>query len=251
MSATRAFTCDNEADRRGAGNTATVLTHLSDLSGRGLGVSLPSNEEWRPVLGYEGLYEVSTEGRVRTLRKGHLMHPHTDRHGYLLAGLSRDGKQRTTRVHHMVLEAFVGPRPEGLVGCHNNGDPSDNRLENLRWDTQRNNNLDAVRHGRNNEARKENCSNGHPLSGDNLRVHTRRSGKTTRRCVTCQRALSRAWKRAWTQRRQAAALAQPAPAAALPDVSAIACSCDSDLVPPHPAHLPWPAPAAPTEEGRQ
>lgn len=50
-------------------------------------------------------------------------------------------------VHRLVLEAFVGPCPAGMEGCHNNGCPSDNRLQNLRWDTRLANNADKIRHG--------------------------------------------------------------------------------------------------------
>lgn len=55
------------------------------------------------------------------------------------------GKPRL--IHTLVLEAFVGPRPEGASGCHNNGIPCDNRLDNLRWDTPRGNSLDRLKHG--------------------------------------------------------------------------------------------------------
>lgn len=54
---------------------------------------------------------------------------------------------RKYRVHRLVLEAFVGPCPPGMECCHNNGNPADNRLENLRWDTRSANCLDAVQHG--------------------------------------------------------------------------------------------------------
>lgn len=47
----------------------------------------------------------------------------------------------------MVLEAFVGPCPIGYEGCHNDGDPSNNQVANLRWDTHRNNQLDQLKHG--------------------------------------------------------------------------------------------------------
>ncbi len=50
-------------------------------------------------------------------------------------------------VHRLVLEAFVGPCPPGMEGCHNNGDPWDNQLSNLRWDTHKNNMADAMSHG--------------------------------------------------------------------------------------------------------
>lgn len=58
-----------------------------------------------------------------------------------------DGRAVNRSVHRLVLEAFVGPAPEGMEGCHNNGDPWDNRLENLRWDTHQANMADAAAHG--------------------------------------------------------------------------------------------------------
>jgi hypothetical protein len=51
------------------------------------------------------------------------------------------------KVHRLVLEAFVGVCPRGYVGCHSDGDPENNRLSNLRWDSQKNNVADQVRHG--------------------------------------------------------------------------------------------------------
>lgn len=50
-------------------------------------------------------------------------------------------------VHRLVLEAFVGPCPEGMQACHNNGIRDDNRVENLRWDTPKGNSLDKAKHG--------------------------------------------------------------------------------------------------------
>jgi hypothetical protein len=55
------------------------------------------------------------------------------------------GKHRL--VHRLVLEAFVGPCPDGMECCHDDGNPSNNRLDNLRWDTKRNNQNDRLRHG--------------------------------------------------------------------------------------------------------
>lgn len=68
---------------------------------------------------------------------------------HLTVKLYRDGKWANRRVHRLVLEAFVGPCPEGMQGCHNDGNPENNALENLRWDTIRGNMLDAVNHGTN------------------------------------------------------------------------------------------------------
>jgi hypothetical protein len=67
--------------------------------------------------------------------------------GYRLVTIYADGKKSTRSVHSLVLTAFVGPRPDGMVGCHNNGVCHDNRIENLRWDTQAGNLRDRVAHG--------------------------------------------------------------------------------------------------------
>jgi hypothetical protein len=64
-----------------------------------------------------------------------------------MVALWKDGGQRTQTVHHLVLKAFVGPPAEGQVCRHLNGQPADNRLENLRWGTPKENSQDMVRHG--------------------------------------------------------------------------------------------------------
>src|SRR5665647_1789598 len=102
-----------------------------------------SAEEWRAVPGYEGTYEVSDQGRVRALaridaqggrRRGRLFKPsRMDAWGHRGVKLRRDGVVRSRYVHHLVLEAFVGPRPAGTEACHWNDVPDDNRLVNLRW----------------------------------------------------------------------------------------------------------------------
>lgn len=56
-------------------------------------------------------------------------------------------RERRRPIHHLVLEAFVGPRPAGMEGCHNDGDPTNNRLDNLRWDTSKANQADKTKHG--------------------------------------------------------------------------------------------------------
>lgn len=68
-------------------------------------------------------------------------------HGYFFVDLWNDGRSRIFTVHRIVLIAFRGPCPDGLEGCHNNGDRKDNRLENLRRDKHSNNQLDQRRHG--------------------------------------------------------------------------------------------------------
>ena len=67
--------------------------------------------------------------------------------GHCVVHLYVGGRRATRAIHRLVLETFVGPCPAGMEACHNNGDPTDNRLENLRWDTHSNNAKDAVQHG--------------------------------------------------------------------------------------------------------
>lgn len=94
-------------------------------------------------------------------------------------------------VHTAVLLAFVGERPEGLEACHNNGIPSDNRLENLRWDTRSSNRRDTILHGKDHNKFKAECKNGHPFDGENLSY--RPDG--ARRCKTCTRENMRRYRR--------------------------------------------------------
>lgn len=84
-------------------------------------------------------------------------HPCPDTDGYPILGLYKDGKRHTCAVHKLVLTAFRGPRPKGLVACHNNGIRDDNRLGNLRWDTPASNYRDRDIHG--NTARGEKSGN--------------------------------------------------------------------------------------------
>jgi hypothetical protein len=110
-------------------------------------------EEWRPVVGYEGLYEVSSHGRVISMNfQGKsdaigMMKPQYSLDGYPRFGLRKDSKRTFFYGHRLVLEAFVGPRPDGMTACHGNGIPDDNTISNLRWDTRKSNEADKERHG--------------------------------------------------------------------------------------------------------
>lgn len=110
-------------------------------------------EEWRDIKGFDG-YEVSSLGRVRSHWRGRpkVLKLKAHKQGYLEIGLydapRRDGgKQRYQLVHRLVLAAFDRAPNEGEVCRHLNGDPSDNRLDNLCWGTQSDNWMDAFHHG--------------------------------------------------------------------------------------------------------
>lgn len=116
-------------------------------------------ETWRPALGFDGIYSVSTLGRVRSEPRVvvHSSGGEMRRVGRLLAinlatkyptvQLCRGGKIKLRTVHSLVLEAFVGPRPDGAECCHNDSDPMNCALSNLRWDTRAGNFGDMVPNG--------------------------------------------------------------------------------------------------------
>lgn len=106
-----------------------------------------ADERWLAVPGYEGLYEVSDQGRVRKLvsRNGHpagMLRPTRRDDGYLIVRLCRDGKSRGWLVHRIVLTAFIGPHPPSIHGAHINSIKGDNRLANLHWCTPKENEAD-------------------------------------------------------------------------------------------------------------
>lgn len=111
-------------------------------------------EEWRVVVGWDD-YEVSSLGRVRSWKNNRhgrsaqprILNPALHPLGYARVGLSMGHAKRITKVHVLVAEAFYGSRPDGLEVRHLNGDPWDNRLENLRYGTPKENAKDQDLHG--------------------------------------------------------------------------------------------------------
>jgi len=110
------------------------------------------DEVWRPIRGYEGHYEISNHGNVRSLKnnKNKLLKNIIGYKGYRVVNLSlNDKKVKKYKIHVLVLEAFIckRPGPTHLIhACHNDGNRTNNHLHNLRWDSPRNNQLDLIKH---------------------------------------------------------------------------------------------------------
>lgn len=106
---------------------------------------------WKPIAGYEGLYEVSADGEVRSTPRprtaGGILRS-VSIHGYRSIMLSKEGKTKRYLIHRLVLAAFVRPPTEGECAMHINDCPADNRLDNLRWDTFQANSRDMIAKGR-------------------------------------------------------------------------------------------------------
>lgn len=118
-------------------------------------------EIWKDIPGYEGRYQASTEGRIRSvdhrvrvvvhgkettrLSPGRVLRPGAKKDGHMTVVLGH--KAHGSNVHQLVMLTFVGPVPEGCEVCHNDGDPTNNALENLRYDTRSENIKDVLRQG--------------------------------------------------------------------------------------------------------
>lgn len=156
-------------------------------------------ERWLPVHGWEGLYEISDQGRARSLDRsvidsrgrsrrfsGQVRIP-TLASGYPRIAMTRMGVREYRAIHVMVLETFVGLRPDGMEACHSDDNKLNNNVSNLRWDTQSENAKDIVRHGYHRLSSRTQCPREHPLESPNLRVKS--SGH--KECLSCARARSR------------------------------------------------------------
>lgn len=123
-----------------------------------------NGEIWRDVPGYDGHFEASSFGRVRSKDRivvkktryggvmtqryyGKILNPHTER-GYKYVHVGVAGRKVRVGVHRLVLLAFHGEGPVGQITRHLNGDPADNRPENLAWGDHQQNMADRKKHGR-------------------------------------------------------------------------------------------------------
>ncbi len=116
------------------------------------------SEQWKPVIGYEGHYEVSSFGRVKSLPRrvisgkswrdtiAIILVPWVSKSGYLQHSVWSNGRSHSRFVHRLVLEAFIGFRPDDMQCRHLDGNRTNNYLENLRWGTSQENSDDCRKH---------------------------------------------------------------------------------------------------------
>jgi hypothetical protein len=115
---------------------------------------------WKPVVGFEGAYEVSDLGEVRSVDRwivfadgrrrfypGQLLAQYPGVEDYRRVTLKANGRSLRENVQVLVALAFLGPRPPGKWVCHNDGNGANNRLGNLRYDTPTANSVDRWAHG--------------------------------------------------------------------------------------------------------
>lgn len=160
-----------------------------------------SDVEWRAVVGYEGLYEVSSDGQVRSLDKqvrhycggtrlhrGRVLRAVFRQDGYPEVSLYRSGRGKIYKIHRLVLLAFIGPAPTGHEALHGDGDESNAHLSNLRWGSRIENAQDAVRHGTHVGLDRTHCPRLHRLVEPNLvRSQLARGWRMCRACHQARR----------------------------------------------------------------
>ena len=102
-------------------------------------------EEWKDISGYEGKYQVSNTGRIKSLKDNHgnyrekILKPGKHRDNYLMVVLCKDGKEKTYSVHRLVAETFI-PKIDGKTHVdHIDGNRQNNNVNNLRWCTHKEN----------------------------------------------------------------------------------------------------------------
>lgn len=161
-------------------------------------VEIVQHEEWRAIPGYEGRYEASSHGRVRSLTRrdgrgvlheGIIRKLQVDEKGYRRVTLHRNGR-RGLLVHQLVCMTFHGPRLAKMEVRHIDGNNKNNFASNLAWGTASENQFDKVIHGTHQQTRKTECPRGHVLTAPNLVKSIATDGR--RDCLACSRGRANA-----------------------------------------------------------
>jgi len=113
-------------------------------------------EIWKPIINYENLYEISNYGRIKRIANGSnstfigkILKPQKiSKYGHLGIRLYKDNNNKLFPIHRLVLETFIGPSPIGMQCRHLDGNPQNNKLDNLKWGTCKENSEDRIAHGK-------------------------------------------------------------------------------------------------------
>lgn len=159
-------------------------------------------EIWKAIPGYEGFYEASTLGNIKALErtvlkngkeaklkerilKRHWKRRKSHHSEYYMACLCRDGIPKYWYFHALIMLTFVGPRPEGAEICHGDGNPLNNRLDNLRYGTTTENRWDSHRH-------KTDRSGWHKLTPEDVKDIKAKCRTISKRKVAAEYGVTRA-----------------------------------------------------------
>lgn len=139
---------------------AYVRLAPNKIMNHNIGMMAANEEEWRSIRGLEGYYEVSSLGRVRSMNRiavridgiqltyrGRILKAIPNARGYWTVWPTKNRKKITKRVHFLVAEAFLGPRPDGMEACHKDDDKSRNIPSNLYYTTHQQNVADRGSNG--------------------------------------------------------------------------------------------------------
>lgn len=154
-------------------------------------------EEWRPIIGWEGYYEASNRGRIRSLERivakqdgsaqkveAKILKGTRRKSGTVFVSLRRSSKSKELPVARLVLEAFEGPTPGGIEIRHRNGDVGNNQLSNLDRVLPFQNDPDANVEEADKKAKRSHCKRGHEFNAANT-IYRREKLKTRRNCRAC------------------------------------------------------------------
>ena len=131
-------------------------------------------EHWKAIDGYEGLYQVSNLGRVKSLKCGKekILKPGKNTGGYLHVDLYKDGHEKTVKIHRLVAEAFI-PNPNNLDTInHKDEDKTNNTVSNLEWMSQK----DNINYGTRNKRLSEANIN-HPSLSKQVQMFDKKTGE--------------------------------------------------------------------------
>lgn len=147
-----------------------------------------------PIPGFEA-YSITRDGRIWSSKVDRWLKDRPNvRNGRLEVRLYVDGHAHEKSIHSLVALTFIGPRPDGMVVRHLDGDKLNNRTSNLKYGTHSENVLDQVTHGVHNMASRVECKNGHPYTAESTYLPPG-GGRACRICRTEASRRSRAKKR--------------------------------------------------------